>query len=136
MTIGKWELEGKGAHKIMCMGDEVEIDQLVDFIERYHGQEIIGYRSKPTYLEISAKSISKKTAIESLVAEKYPELGMENVMAFGDNYNDIEMLEAVGTGVAVANANREVKKVADHKTDSNVKDGVAKFLEKMVLAVL
>ena len=50
-------------------------------------------------------------------------------MAFGDNYNDIEMLKAVGLGVAVANANDEVLKVANKITDTNKNDGVAKILQ-------
>jgi hypothetical protein len=56
---------------------------------------------------------------------------MENVIAFGDNYNDIEMLKAVGLGVAVSNANDEVLKVANKITDTNKNDGVAKLLKEL-----
>jgi len=55
---------------------------------------------------------------------------MENVVAFGDNYNDTEMLKAVGLGVAVGNANYEVLKVADVVTDTNKNDGVAKAIKE------
>ena len=89
------------------------------------------YRSKETYIEISHKSISKKTAIEVLLRKIYPQLSMENVIAFGDNYNDIEMLKAVGLGVAVSNANDEVLKVANKITDTNKNDGVAKLLKEL-----
>jgi hydroxymethylpyrimidine pyrophosphatase-like HAD family hydrolase len=51
------------------------------------------------------------------------------VLAFGDNYNDIDMLSAVGIGVAVENAISEAKDVADHRTACNIDDGVAMFLE-------
>ena len=129
MTLENWELEGKGAHKIMCMGDPSELDTLVEFIEKNYHDQIIGYRSKPTYLEISPKSISKKTSLETLLDLHYPELGLHNVMSFGDNYNDVDMLSAVGVGVAVENAITEAKDVADHKTVSNIDDGVALFLE-------
>jgi hypothetical protein len=55
---------------------------------------------------------------------------MEKVVAFGDNYNDIEMLKAVGLGVAVANANLEVLKVAKVITDTNKNNGVAKAIKE------
>ena len=129
MTLEKWKSESKGAHKIMCMGKPTELDSLVAFIENNYNDEIIGYRSKPTYLEISPKSISKKTSLETLLSLQYPELGLQNVMAFGDNYNDVDMLSAVGVGVAVENAISEAKDVADHKTACNIDDGVALFLE-------
>lgn len=129
MTLDQWSSEGKGAHKIMCMGDPAELDALVHFIENNYRDHIIGYRSKPTYLEISPKSISKKTSLETLLDLHYPELGLHNVMAFGDNYNDVDMLSAVGVGVAVENAIDEAKHVANHKTACNIDDGVALFLE-------
>ena len=56
---------------------------------------------------------------------------MKNVVAFGDNYNDIEMLQSVGLGVAMANSQKEVLDIADTITDSNINDGVAKSLAKL-----
>lgn len=132
-TIQKWEKENKGAHKIMCMAEENEIDKLVNFLDDTFSIEVIGYRSKPTYLEISPKIISKKTAIELLLKLKYPNTSLADVLAFGDNYNDIEMLKAVGMGVAVKNANDEVLAIAKQTTLSNIEDGVAVFLENQFL---
>jgi len=131
-TLKNWENENKGAHKIMCMGNKNEIDNLVNHINTNHQNEIIGYRSKPTYLEIAPKNISKKTAIELLLKFNYPNYSLENVMAFGDNYNDIDMLKAVKIGVAVANAKKEVLAIADKITESNIDDGIAIFLEKYI----
>ena len=130
-VLSKWKEEGKGAHKIMCMGDETEIDILYNTLEKEYSNEIMLYRSKPTYIEISHKSISKKTAIEVLLKRCYPTLSMNNVVAFGDNYNDIEMLKSVGLGVAVSNANIEVLAIADKITDTNKNDGVAKIIEEL-----
>lgn len=129
-TIAQWHGSGNGAHKIMCMGDPFEIDELVSFIQKKYPNEIIGYRSKPTYLEISPARVSKKTALEVLLKFQYAGLSLKNVMAFGDNFNDIEMICAVGVGVAVKNANSEVLAVADHVTERNTDDGVAVFLER------
>ena len=130
-VLTQWENENKGAHKIMCMGDEAEIDVLYNTLEANYSHEIMLYRSKPTYIEISHTSISKKTAIEVLLEKCYPTTSMSNVVAFGDNYNDIEMLKAVGLGVAVSNANEEVLAIANKVTDTNKNDGVAKMIEKL-----
>ncbi len=130
-TLKSWKSENKGAHKIMVMGDAKEIDTLVNYIAENFKNEIIGYRSKDTYLEIAHKSISKKTAIKTLLNHQYPELTIKNVLAFGDNYNDLEMLESVGIGVAVANSKPEVLAIADAITDTNKEDGVANYLEKL-----
>ena len=92
--------------------------------------EIELYRSKPTYIEISHKLISKKTGIDLLLEKSYPHLSIDNVVAFGDNYNDIEMLKAVGLGVAVGNANVDVLEVANAITDTNKNDGVAKAIKE------
>ena len=129
-VLDTWKNEGKGAHKIMCMGDETEIDILYKSLEKNFSNEILLYRSKETYIEISHKDVSKKTAIDVVLKHCYPTLSMENVVAFGDNYNDIEMLKAVGLGVAVGNANYEVLKVADVVTDTNKNDGVAKAIKE------
>ena len=128
-TIGQWKNEQKGAHKMMCMGRPAELDDLESYIENNFSNEVVGYRSKPTYLEISPKSISKKTSLETLLQIQYPEIGLEDVMAFGDNYNDIDMLSSVGVGVAVDNAIAEAKAAAEHQTACNIDDGVALFME-------
>lgn len=130
-TISNWKNEDKGAHKIMVMGDKLEIDALGTFIGSNFTDEIIAYRSKDTYLEIAHKSISKKTAIETLLNSHYPKLSMENVLAFGDNYNDIAMIESVGIGVAVKNGVKEIIAVSDATTDGNKEDGVANYLKSL-----
>jgi hydroxymethylpyrimidine pyrophosphatase-like HAD family hydrolase len=55
---------------------------------------------------------------------------LEDIIAFGDNYNDIEMLENVGCGVAVKNAREEVKAISNYVTLKNTDDGVAHFIEE------
>jgi hypothetical protein len=56
-----------------------------------------------------------------------------NIVAFGDDYSDIDMLRGCGIGVAVANAIDEVKAAADQICDTNDNNGVAKWLEESVL---
>jgi len=66
----------------------------------------------------------------SQLLEQELDIEMKEVIAFGDNYNDIEMLKAVGCGVAVGNAKEEVKEIADEITLPGKEDGVAATLEK------
>lgn len=60
-------------------------------------------------------------------------LSPSEITAFGDDCNDIGMLKYAGTAGAVSNAIDEVKAAADHITDSNDKDGVARFIEQNIL---
>ena len=66
-----------------------------------------------------------------LLKKCYSKISLKNVVAFGDNYNDIEMLKAVGLGVAVANAKEEVLQIANKVTDTNKNDGVAKAIKEL-----
>ena len=54
-------------------------------------------------------------------------------MAFGDNYNDKEMLQGVGLGIAVGNAKPEVLEIAHMVTASGKEDGVAKSIREILL---
>jgi len=123
-----WKSKNKGPHKIMCMGEAGEIQLLENWISMYFAEALNAYRSKPTYLEISSKQISKLSALSFLLDQKF-DVTLEQVIAFGDNYNDVEMIKGVGLGVAVGNAKEEVKLVADQITLSNLEDGVAAVLE-------
>lgn len=131
-VIQLWIEEGKGAHKVMCMGDKEHMDFVYAELGKLHGDKLHLYRSKDTYIEIANKNISKLTGIQELLACKYPKLSLDNCIAFGDNYNDIEMLKAVKLGIAVANAKEEVLLIANVITDHNKKDGVAKAILKHI----
>jgi len=125
-----WKTKNIGPHKIMCMGEAAEIQLLEDYLKMHHNDDLNIYRSKDTYLEIASKKISKLSALSILLDKKF-EIDLVDVIAFGDNYNDIELLKGVGIGVAVDNAREEVKAVADKITLSNKEDGVAVVLEEM-----
>ena len=82
-------------------------------------------------LELNIKSAHKGNALKHFAEQ----LGfsLANCMAFGDGMNDFTMVEQAGLGVAMANAEPEVKRVAKYVTLSNDEDGVAAGLEKWVL---
>lgn len=78
------------------------------------------------WYEIYDKSASKANAVRQL-AEL---VRADELVCFGDNFNDISMIEAADIGVAVENAADAVKKAADIIIGSNNDDGVARFIEK------
>ena len=76
---------------------------------------------------LSRAAGSGKTAVIQALAE-ISRISPEDIAAFGDDLNDIEMLKLCGTGVAVANAVPQVLEAADEVTLSNDDDGLAEWL--------
>jgi Cof subfamily protein (haloacid dehalogenase superfamily) len=132
-VVTDWETNGYGAHKVMCMGPEPEIHALEQSLNAQLSNEIHVYRSRPTYLELAPRSISKATGLELLLSRLY-DFPMKNVISFGDNYNDIDMLTHSGLGIAVANAREEVLAIADEITGKSIDDGVAAAIEKHIFS--
>lgn len=129
-VLKTWEPAGKGAHKIMAMGETPTIDKIEDFLFRNYKDQLHLYRSKETYLEIANKEVSKLTAIKLLLKSHFS-YSLEDTIAFGDNYNDYEMLKAVGMGIAVGNARAEILEIAKQVTHHGKEDGVAKSLQEI-----
>lgn len=126
-TLKDWEARNVGAHKVMLMGTKITSDKLYPLLEKQFGNDLHLYRSNDTLIEIAPKSVSKLTAIKHLLKE---DESLQDVIAFGDNYNDIEMLEHCGLGIAVGNARDEVKAIADEIALPNYEDGVAQFIKE------
>ena len=83
------------------------------------------------YTEISAKNVDKWTALEFL-KEKL-QISSDEIVAIGDNVNDKKMIEKSGYGIAMGQSAPQIKEIADYITDSNVDDGVANALDKLLL---
>ena len=82
--------------------------------------------TRDQWLEIMPREASKANAVRRLKAL----LDCDEVIAFGDGKNDIDMFEIADKSYAVANANGELKSLADGILLSNDEDGVARFLEE------
>lgn len=80
--------------------------------------------------EMIHSSASKGNAVEYLAGRLH--ISLQDIMAIGDHYNDISMLERVGVGVAIGNAKEGVKKVCQHVSLSNDHHGVAYIVEQML----
>ncbi len=87
--------------------------------------------SAPKNLELNAAGVDKGMGLRKM-AEHFG-VDISQVMACGDGDNDIAMLKAVGWGVAMGNADAEVKAAADAVTATNEEDGVAKAIEAYIL---
>lgn len=81
-------------------------------------------------IELNIESANKGSSLKRFA--EHLGLGLEDCISFGDGLNDLSMIKAAGTGVAVANAHPDVLAAADAVTESNDDDGVAVFLEEML----
>ncbi len=77
------------------------------------------------------KGVSKGNAIK-ILCDLY-DIDREEVIAIGDNENDISMIEYAGMGIAVGNAAEALKAKADYITGDYLDDGVAEAIEKFAL---
>lgn len=125
----EWVPEGL-VHKLMCLGEADRIARLEQALCAEYPHLSIN-RSKPEYLEIMSKSAVKSHGVEFLCAA----LGIDRSasVAFGDQYNDADMLVAAGCGVAMGNAPKEVKQQADAVTLDNDHEGLSYMVEQLFL---
>ncbi|HEV2353115.1 MAG TPA: Cof-type HAD-IIB family hydrolase [Puia sp.] len=132
MTLGQMEEEWKARNispnKMMVMSEPPAILEIQQHLRSIYDGRLNIYPSKATYLEVMDKAGSKSHAVK-FVSERMG-LAAKEIVAMGDNYNDIGMIRFAGMGVAMGNAPDDIKKNAKYVTDTNNDDGVRKALEK------
>ncbi|MNI32895.1 Sugar phosphatase YidA [compost metagenome] len=111
--------------------DAKALPQIRRMIEEWDQLEITN--SHPCNLELNPKGVNKATGVREVC--KLLGIEMSQVIAMGDSENDIAMIREAGLGVAMGNAQEEVKRIADLTTISNVEHGVAKIINEYVLKV-
>lgn len=121
--------------KILALSHHVElIDQLLGSLRRrYTPAELYLTKSVATFLEATHPLVNKGNAVRYL-AEEVLGLQAEHVMGIGDNFNDLEMLQYAGIGVAMGNAPSGVKAIADWIAPDVEEDGVAAAITQLVLS--
>ncbi|QKY68581.1 Cof-type HAD-IIB family hydrolase [Lentibacillus sp. CBA3610] len=105
------------------------IDQLRNHLDDYHA-ELIEHRNWGApwnIIEIVKKGLNKAVGLQKIA--HYYHIPDERIIAFGDEDNDLEMIDYAGVGVAMDNAIDELKSVAKHITETNENDGIGTFLE-------
>lgn len=116
-----------------CLGTApVEIAPEIEekFRERFGDRMTVG-RSEPFFIELLPQGVDKAESLSVLL--KKLGLSRQDMIACGDGFNDVSMIEYAGVGVAMANAQEPVKEAADYITLSNDEDGVAHVIEKFII---
>lgn len=108
-----------------------EIARLTGVLRQKLGDKVYLANSKPFFLDVNNRNISKGAALTWL-CEKL-KLDLSEVIAVGDGWNDLEMFKAAGIGAAVANAPDDLKKSADYVCSSQSYQGVIEIIEKFLL---
>ncbi len=101
---------------------------LVEELQKRYGEEASVYRSEPYFMEIMPRGVDKAAALERMM--KTLGCTREETVCCGDGFNDISMIAYAGTGVAMGNAQAEVKAAADYVTATNDEDGLVEVIEK------
>ena len=119
-----------GSTKFLIPGEPEQLIQLESEMKAALSEQMEVFRSAPFFLELPPKGIDKAQSLQRLLTH----LGLEreSLMAFGDGFNDLSMIQFAGQGVAMANAVEEVKSIADFVTTSNEEDGIAHALEQLL----
>ncbi|MBP1930383.1 Cof-type HAD-IIB family hydrolase [Ammoniphilus resinae] len=124
-------LAGKSHTKLVFIDDPKKLDLVARDLAGLVGDQVHITKSKPHFLEIVHKEATKGHAVRFLA--DYFGCSLEQVIAIGDSWNDREMIEVAGLGVAMGNAVPALKDVADFVTKSNNEDGVRYVIERFVL---
>jgi Cof subfamily protein (haloacid dehalogenase superfamily) len=121
--------------KVLALSDEGDvIDKILGNLRlQYTPAELYLTTSVATFFEATHPSVNKGTAVRYL-AEELLGLQSSNVMTIGDNFNDVEMLEYAGIGVAMGNAPADVQAIAKWIAPTVEADGAAAAIEKFLLS--
>ncbi len=117
--------------KCLAVGEPENVIRLEGELSQAYGEVMSIYRSEPFFLELVPLGIDKAQSLKVLL--DVVGASREEMVAFGDGYNDLSMIEFAGVGVAMSNAQDVVKESADVVTLSNDEDGVAEYIEKFLL---
>jgi Cof subfamily protein (haloacid dehalogenase superfamily) len=116
--------------------DATHIDSLYTHLRtQYSPAELYLTKSIATFFEATNPLVNKGTAVQ-YIAEELLGLQPHQVMTIGDNFNDVEMLQYAGIGVAMGNAPDGVKAIADWVAPDVESDGAAIALQKILLSAI
>lgn len=121
--------KGEFLKSILINEDEKKVADIKKKLKKISSLEVVS--STKFNIEIMEKGICKGEAVESLA--DYFGFNLSQVAAIGDNENDLSMIKRAGLGIAMGNAEEEVKKEADFITLSNNEDGVYYAINKFIL---
>lgn len=125
-------IDDRDVIKILLVENNENLRDLVlNHLKKFSNISVVS--SAKGLLDIWASNVSKGSAIKVL-SEKLG-IDLKNVIAFGDNYNDIELFEAVGIPIAMENAVEQIKLIAKHTTLTNDNDGIAYAIDHYIISL-
>jgi len=117
--------------KLLIVDEPTKLDRIGDHFRSVIGTQAHITKSKPNFLEIMHPEGTKGSALRYLA--KHYNCSLADTIAIGDSWNDHDMVEIAGLGVAMANAVEPLKQVADFITTSNNDEGVKLVIDQFIL---
>lgn len=124
------EFDNYDMTKLLFIGDNEKLLELDKRLEETVNSSIHKAFSKKNYLELMDKKVNKGETLLRLF--EMEGINKDKVIAFGDGWNDREMLQLVGEGVVMGNADEELKAFIGRSCDTNDNNGIAKYLKKFL----
>jgi Cof subfamily protein (haloacid dehalogenase superfamily) len=116
--------------KIVVVGESAPLDDLEARLRSRFDDRLFIAKSLPIFLEVASPGVSKGAALR-FVCDRLG-IDLADTIAFGDGANDLELLDAAGVGVAMADADPALLEIADWTVPPVAQDGVASFLDLLV----
>ncbi len=117
--------------KLVIIDDPSKLDAIAEQFRSWFGADAHIVKSKPHFLEIMHAEGTKGSALRYL-AEHFG-CSIEETIGIGDSWNDHDLVEAAGLGVAMGNAIDDLKRVANYVTATNNEDGVKQVIDRFIL---
>lgn len=121
--------QGEATKLLIIEPEEEKKKYFLNYFKENYGDRLEITESKEYFIEMMAKNVSKKQALEKLA--KSLNILQKNVVAVGNGFNDLEMIEWASLGIAVDNAPQLVKDKADLIAGHHDSEGVADILEEI-----
>lgn len=115
---------------LIAAGDPDALTPLETRLKEKYSDVLNIFRSEPFFLEMVSPGIDKAAALGQLL--EHLDLSVDQMIACGDGFNDVSMVDFAGLGVAMGNAQQVVKDVADYITLTNDEDGVLHVINKFM----
>ena len=123
-----------GPAKVSVNGLDNDLEELAKTLENRLSENTVVFRAaNAQFLDVVPRQATKSRAVAALLGAA--NISLDDVLAFGDDYVDIDLMRDCGWSVAVDNAVPEVKSLARYGTASNDDHGVAIVLERLVAAL-
>lgn len=133
-TVIDWSqvFESYKEELLKCIAIDMDYEKIAKAKEELSAVEQLEVvSSSSNNFEVMCSGVSKGRGVEILAA--YYNIKREEIICIGDNENDASMIAYAGLGVAMGNADEEIKTMAQYVTASNDEDGVAEVIEKFIL---